>query len=76
MPEICKCPTPGTDKVGKCLAVALGEGGGGGRGGLGGIDWCIRLGKYWCFQKVVTFDRSSVMTRCLYMEARLYIKIL
>ena len=36
MPEICKCPTPGTDKVGKCPIIALGWGGGGGRGGGGG----------------------------------------
>ena len=28
--KICKCPTPATDKVGKCPAVARG---GGGRGG-------------------------------------------
>ena len=32
--NICKCPTPGTDKGGKCP--------GGGGLGAGGIDWCIR----------------------------------
>ena len=30
MCKICKCPTPGTDKAGKCCAVAGGGGGGGG----------------------------------------------
>ena len=36
--NICKFPTPGTDKAGKCPQVARG-------GGLGpaGIDWCIIL---------------------------------
>ena len=29
--KICKCPTLGTDKAGKCPAVARGEGGGWGR---------------------------------------------
>ena len=29
-PQICKCPNPGTDKAGKCPAVAPGKGGGGG----------------------------------------------
>ena len=35
-----RCSTPGTDKVGKCPAVARGGGGGGGGGVLGtaGID--------------------------------------
>ena len=28
-PGVGKCPTPGTDKVGKCPAVAWGGGGGG-----------------------------------------------
>ena len=31
--KICKCPTPGTDKAGKCPAVARG-----GELGAGGID--------------------------------------
>ena len=31
--EICKCPTLGTEKVGKCPAVAPGGGGGGGGAG-------------------------------------------
>ena len=36
--KICKFPTPGTDKAGKCPQLARG-------GGLvpAGIDWCIRL---------------------------------
>ena len=36
--KICKCPTPGIDKAGKCPAVAWGD------GGLGAaeIDWCVR----------------------------------
>ena len=33
-------PPPGTDKAGKCHAVARGEGGGGGLGAAG-IDGCI-----------------------------------
>ena len=32
--KICKCPTPGTDKAGKCPAVV----GGGGRGALGELE--------------------------------------
>jgi len=35
--QICKCPTPGTDKVGKCPAVTWGAGGEA-RVGAGGID--------------------------------------
>ena len=32
--SICKCPTPGTDQVGKCPAVAQGQGGGLGTTGI------------------------------------------
>ena len=55
MPEICKCPTPGTDKVGKCLAVALG-GGGGEEGGweelTGASGW----------ENIGVFKRWSLLT--------------
>ena len=37
--KICKYPIPGTDKAGKCPAVARGGKGGGGGGGGGGGDW-------------------------------------